>query len=451
MLDPSCGDGRFLALHRRSVGIEQDQGASRAAEESAPWAAIHEADFFRWSERARRRFDCAAGNPPFIRYQRFNGDVRKRALRLCKRVGADFTALTSSWAPFLVAAASLLKAGGRLAFVCPAEIGHATYAAPLLGYLSDSFSRVQIVAVREKLFPELSEDCWLLYAEGYGERTDHFKLTMLDQFHFVDRPPRQGRLVSVAEWVRAGRRLRPFLAGEDVLSFYRATAGHPDAARLGERATVGIGYVSGANDFFHLTPSEARTASIPDEFLQPTIRNGKMLTSVAVTQSMVDRWLREDQQILLLRIRKDSRVPAAVRRYLATADAEEPRQRYKCRNRDPWYVIPHVQIPDAFLSYMCGDTPALVANYAHCACTNSVHAVALNTGESIRRIQARWAHPFTALSCELEGHPLGGGMLKLEPREAAGVVLPPDKSWSDDEMALIKRGTETMRRWRHCG
>lgn len=24
MLDPSCGDGRFLAAHRNSVGIEQD-------------------------------------------------------------------------------------------------------------------------------------------------------------------------------------------------------------------------------------------------------------------------------------------------------------------------------------------------------------------------------------------------------------------------------------------
>jgi adenine-specific DNA-methyltransferase len=33
---------------------------------------------------------------------------------------------------FLVTTASLLKQGGRLAFVVPAEIGHAPYAAPLV-------------------------------------------------------------------------------------------------------------------------------------------------------------------------------------------------------------------------------------------------------------------------------------------------------------------------------
>src|SRR5260370_35755023 len=29
LLDPSCGDGRFLALHKSSVGIEQDHRAAR--------------------------------------------------------------------------------------------------------------------------------------------------------------------------------------------------------------------------------------------------------------------------------------------------------------------------------------------------------------------------------------------------------------------------------------
>jgi adenine-specific DNA-methyltransferase len=71
------------------------------------------------------RFECAAGNPPFIRYQHFNGATRARALELCGRLGASFTGLASSWAPFIAAAAGLLKPGGRLAFVVPAEIGHA--------------------------------------------------------------------------------------------------------------------------------------------------------------------------------------------------------------------------------------------------------------------------------------------------------------------------------------
>jgi adenine-specific DNA methylase len=31
LLDPSCGDGRFIATHRNAVGIEQDTDATRVA------------------------------------------------------------------------------------------------------------------------------------------------------------------------------------------------------------------------------------------------------------------------------------------------------------------------------------------------------------------------------------------------------------------------------------
>lgn len=168
LLDPSCGDGQFIAAHRNSVGIEQNSQSAHEAMARAPWALVHEGDFFTWAAETEERFDCAAGNPPFIRYQTFTGEVRLRASRLCRRLGANFSGLASSWAPFLVATAGLLNRGGRMAFVVPAEIGHAPYAVPLVNYLVANFTTVQVVAVRDKIFPELSEDCWLLYADGFG-------------------------------------------------------------------------------------------------------------------------------------------------------------------------------------------------------------------------------------------------------------------------------------------
>jgi adenine-specific DNA-methyltransferase len=171
LLDPSCGDGRFIAGHRNAVGIEQNTLATQTAISRAPWALVHEGEFFSWAAETPERFDCAAGNPPFIRYQTFKGETRTRAIALCAGLGANFSGLASSWAPFLVGAASLLKPGGRMAFVVPAEIGHAPYAAPLLEYLLDRFCIVHLVAVRDKLFPDLSEDCWLLYADGFEGQT----------------------------------------------------------------------------------------------------------------------------------------------------------------------------------------------------------------------------------------------------------------------------------------
>jgi adenine-specific DNA-methyltransferase len=53
------------------------------------------------------------------------------------------------------------------------------------------------------------------------------------------------------------------------------------------------------------------------------------------------------------------------------------------------------------------------------------------------------------LSCEIEGHPLGGGMLKLEPREATQIVLPMAKAVARGDRQILESAIETLRTWRH--
>ena len=451
LLDPSCGDGRFIAKHRNSVGIEQDPQAAKGAMLNAPWALIHESDFFAWATNTEERFDCAAGNPPFIRYQNFKGESRERALQLCRRAGAEFSGLSSSWAPFLVATATLLRPGGRMAFVVPAEIGHAPYAAPLIEYLVRHFAVVHLVAIREKMFAQLSEDCWLLHADGFGEHTDIVRLSELPAFRAMTKPPSQFTSVPITEWrTDWNKRLRPFLLSSGIRSIYRQVVCAPGTRRLGETAKVGIGYVSGANDFFHLRPSRAKQLGIPPSHLRPAVRNSRSLPVVRLTDESVDRWYHDDKPILLLNLPKRGAVPDAVLRYLDSDEGHQVRQRYKCRVRDPWYAVPDVQTPDFFLTYMSGENVSLVANDAGCTCTNSVHAVTLRPGVDPGGITKAWGSPFVMLSCELEGHPLGGGMLKLEPREAANIALPGDQARSIIPEGAMEDAVALMRQWRHC-
>jgi adenine-specific DNA-methyltransferase len=451
LLDPACGDGRFIAGHPNSVGIEQDLQAAHIAMKRAQWARVYENDFFSWASETNDRFDCAAGNPPFIRYQVFKGSTREQALAFCERLGAKFSRLTSSWAPFLVATAGLLRPGGRMAFVVPAEIGHASYAGSLLEYLVAHFSTVHVVAIREKLFPELSEDCWLLHCEGFGGTTGEIRFTAIDRFKPSARPPRRYTPVQLAEWRNAwNRRLRPFLIKHSGRELYAEIAHHPDTRRFGELAQIGIGYVSGANEFFHLRPSEADYWDIPEEFLYPSVRNGRALPRSSLTDEVVNGWKKGDEPVLLLRLPKAEEFPASVHRYLDTDAGHGAREAYKCRMRDPWYSVPDVQIPDFFLSYMSGTTPVLVRNDAQCTCTNSVHTVRLKSKDAARSL-SRWGSEFVQLSCELQGHPLGGGLLKLEPREASQIVLPAPEILSTSDHPLIKETLAQLRSWRHCG
>jgi adenine-specific DNA-methyltransferase len=449
MLDPACGDGRFLRAHARSVGVEQDVDAAEAVHASAPGSLIHQGDFFTWAASTHERFECAAGNPPFIRYQRFTGEVRAAALDLCARHGALFSALTSSWAPFLVATATLLKPGGRMSFVVPAEIGHAPYARPALAYLASHFGLVHVVAIREKLFPELSEDCWLLHAEGFGGRTDLIAFSALPCFRPMGAPPPSPTSVSLDQWRLWNHRLRPWLLTSSARDLYQGVAGRAAVSRLGDVASVGIGYVTGANGFFHLRPSDAERQSIPEQVLRPAVRNGRALAGRAITRATVEAWRKQDAPMLLLDLSGCEELPSPVQHYLESEQGREARLSYKCRSRTPWYVVPDVTVPDAFLSYMSGERPSLVANRAGCVATNSVHVVRLSGAMSVAQAQRAWEQPVTRLSCEVEGHPLGGGMLKLEPGEAARVVLGPSLPDSPSDARVIEEAIATMREWRH--
>lgn len=450
LLDPSCGDGQFLRCHKRSVGIEIDPANAAIARQCAPSALVHGGDFFTWAGATKERFKAIAGNPPFIRYQTFTGETRERALAAARVQGADFSALTSSWAPFLIVASGLLHSGGRMAFVIPAEIGHATYARPLLRALCQAFGRVHVIAYRGKIFPQLSEDCWLLYCSDYGSSTRDVALTTLDRFAPSVTVPAPTQMVHLDEWEELGARLRPFLLPSDALSLYRVLTSSPDVKRLGEFASASVGYVTGGNDFFHLRPSEVERLKMPRSLFKVAVRKSEQLPDEVVDRAVVDRWLREDQPVLLLDLNSTQDLPHSVTDYLNGETGRVVRTGYKCRNRSPWYVVPDVHAPDAFLSVMSGTKPSLVRNAADCVCTNTLHAVRFKKKVDPGKVQEGWKSPLSQLGAEIEGHPLGGGMLKLEPREAARVPIPlRSLKLSKRDSEAVAEAVGIMRHWRH--
>jgi hypothetical protein len=242
--------------------------------------------------------------------------------------------------------------------------------------------------------------------------------------------------------------LRKFILPGDVLAQYEALSSVKGSLTLGSVARIGIGYVTGANSFFHLKPSEARRLRFPERYLRVAVRNGEQLRGGRVDGEMVKKWLKEDREILLIDLLKASVIPPTVREYLDSAEGELVRAAFKCRTRNPWYAVPNVGVPDAFLTYMNGRDPALIPNNAECVCTNSLLAVHLTNGIGSDELARAWTHPLARLSQELEGHPLGGGMLKLEPGEAARVLMPIGPV-PGLELERLNDGIRLMREWRH--
>ncbi len=433
VLDPSCGDGAFLeAANTRLVGlgsrspqiygVDVSADALRAAHERVEAAHLLHLDFFNLIPDSLPSFDCVIGNPPFIRYQTFNGDKDTLGHQRAKEVGVDLPRLASSWAPFVVHASRFLRRGGRLAMVMPSELGHAMYARAVLRFLVENFRHLAVEMFRNKLFEDLSQNTVLLFCEGYGEPSHAFIVASSEDLFASDR---QVAKVDVAT-VKTGRfRFTPYLISTEARSLYEGLAVDRRVQKLGEVADIGIGYVTGANDFFHLSAEECHRWEIPKSFLRPCLPNLRGLEGIEYDQRQwKERRARGDKAYLLaLPQVPDDALPASVRRYLRYGEADGLHLRYKCRIRQFWYAVPHVRIADAFLAYMSGEQPLLLVNAANLVAPNTVHVLRFARGCEPQPYAASWKSSLTRLSCELEGHALGGGLFKMEPSEAETVLV----------------------------
>jgi adenine-specific DNA methylase len=403
-------------------GVDVSADALRESRQRVRNARLVLSDFFDLTPQSLPAFDCVVGNPPYIRYQTFNGDSTSKAHLRTMEAGIQLPHLASSWAPFVVHSARFLRAGGRLAMVMPSELGHAMYAREVLKYLVQHFKNVAIEMFRDKLFSGLGQSTVLLFCDGYGEACREFTITSADN---LQGGARRTRTVDRKAIESGTFRLNHYLLPEEVHSLYDALALRPRVRRLGDVADVGIGYVTGANDFFHLSDGERRQWKIGEKYLRPAALN---LRDIAGTAFRRDQWaarLKAGEKVHLLvlpAVPKDS-LSIPVQRYLYQGEITGVADRYKCRTRRFWYVVPHVRVADAFLSYMSGEMPRLVTNTAGLVAPNTIHLVRFLKGCDPNSYAATWRNSLTKLSCEMEGHALGGGLFKIEPSEAERILV----------------------------
>jgi len=466
VLDPSAGEGVFLlAARERLLELGGDVASQVAGIELSPETyqltnidlanlrsrpALLRGDFFDFQASAMAPVTAIVGNPPFIRYQRFTGASRKKALSRAEDAGVKLSELSSSWAPFLVHAATFIESGGRMAVVAPAELAHASYAQPVVKFLCGAFSKVKLLSFGKRLFPDISEDTVLVLAEGRGAQ--FHELTV----HDLDGPESLAAVSHTAlertgsrattGWTNGVTRFVEHFLPAVTRGLYSELASHPAVVRLGSVAEVGIGYVTGNNDFFHLSAQEAKDRAIPQRHLAKAIRNGRGVNGL-VFSGEDWRLLREaGAKNWLVKIRSTAEAgDAPIAAYIAEGLRAGVDKAYKCRVRDPWYSVPHVHIGDAFLTYMSGTKPKLFLNGARAVAPNTLHVVRLRRGAMVTPLQltASWNSALTGLSCEVQGHSLGGGMLKLEPRESGQVLvaaLPVRQSVVDELDGLARSG-----------
>lgn len=446
VLDPTCGDGVFLlAAGERLRELEASPAATRSQltgvdvhEPSLDQARAHlredklnatllRSDFFNLATPAQIGSevgwqDAVVGNPPFVRYQHYGVEARKRAAAAALAQGVRLNGLASSWAPLLVHAAGFLKPEGRLAMVAPAELLTVGYAEPIRRWLRRRFERVNLVMFEKLQFEHAEEQVVLLVAEGTGS-CDSFTLWHVRD---ADELARRHIFDASSAALREDGKWSDLILRAESRQLFRAVSTER-FARLDDYGTPELGTVTGANDFFALSEITRRRYALEEKLLRPISPPGtKHLKGISFTRAQWEELKLAGQRVWLLC--PDPRCKSrALRKYLAEGEAHGVPDAYKCTVRSPWWRPPVVPVPDLFFTYMSHRYPRLISNTSGATILNSMHGVRLKGG--VRKV-ARDALPLlvlnsvTMLGAEIMGRSYGGGVLKMEPREAAGLPVP---------------------------
>lgn len=439
VLEPSCGEAAFLTeasarlqrlghqgdmshqLHGVELHAESAATARHLIESTGGRATIRVGDFF--GVEPSGDFDAVIGNPPYVRYQDFTGRARSASREAALKAGVRLTALASSWAAFVVSSALFLRRGGRLGLVIPAELLSVNYAAPVRRFLLEEFAELRLVMFEERVFPGVLEEVVLVMADGYRTGSArHATITQVRSADALDASPlghRWSPMDAAAKWT--GSMLRA-----DLHDAYEQVAHSETFAPLQEWGDTTLGAVTGNNAFFCLSPARVAELQLPTHELLPLSPPGsRHLRGLSLTREHLRVLGGSGRPTALFR---PSAAPSnAARQYIEAGHQAGVDLAYKCRVRDPWWRVPVVRPADLLLTYMNADTPRITSNRAGAHHLNSVHGVYLaDTVKTVGRrlLPLASLNSATLLSAELVGRSYGGGMLKIEPREADSLLVP---------------------------
>ena len=447
LLEPSVGDGAFVRglrhhdlVHRLERITAIELLASEAEKCSAELhsqgfdGSVHAGSFLDWASRSDELFDCAVGNPPFLRYQFVSPEDKNPISLLGQQINVSFAGVSNLWIPIFLGALARLRIGGAFAFIIPAECFTGVSANKVRKWLAinSDFLRVDLFPVGT--FPDVLQEVVILSGVRRQQRTSGGLLKVRQHYlrkpsegweHFMD--------LNVPTWTRY--LLSP--AQLDALNEARELA---VVHQLGELARLEVSIVTGANDYFSVDGTVLASYNL-EQWAIPLLPRIRHATGIVYTDEDHSKVRSSEVKAHLLHFAPDLPDPRRYKRpaaYLDKGKDLDIHTRYKCRIRDPWYRVPHVWQGRLMLSKRSHRYPRLVLNDAGAFTTDTIYRGRMHLAYQGREtdLVASFHNSLTLLSAEIEGRSFGGGVLELVPSEINRLLVPlPDKF--GDELARL--------------
>ena len=443
ILEPSCGDGAFIealasvvSIQTSVTGIElEDAEAQKAKIRSRSFdkitTTITSADFLEWSLNALEygeKYDAVVGNPPFIRYQYLSEEAQMYSNRIFDKFNLRFTKHTNAWVPFVISSLALLKPGGRMAMVLPAEIMHVLHAQSLRSFLGKTCERIVLIDPEEIWFENTLQGAVLCLVEKKryaDDPTIGLGIISTSGDSFLDSSPSEyfkktnfinGKTVE-GKWTRA-------LLTKSELRLVDGLSAHSAVHKFVDIADVDVGMVTGANKFFLVNNETVKKYNL-SQWAHPMFGRSQHCPGVLYNKAQHDSNVNAGlpSNLIWFDVNDESELPPNALDYINAGENDNLHTRYKCRVRKPWFKVPSVYSTSVGMLKRAHNMPRLIYNEMEAYTTDTAYRIRTNKIDA-KKIVYCFVNSLTALSSELEGRFYGGGVLELVPSEIERLLIP---------------------------
>lgn len=427
ILEPSVGDGSFISELEKEKNINinltaLDINKVELKTASDKWtrksASFVQTDFLEFS--TNRQYLAVVGNPPYVK----KNILTSKQIELSKEIHSNENLTEASvkniWTTFLVKSNTLLAKNGVLAFVLPSELLQVKFAEEIREYLKAQFERIEIFTFNDLMFECKGQDTIVLFAYKKSNNKGEFftnissKETLINNSFVL----RNNELLvsSKVKWTHH------FLTSDE-LSFIDSLK--KELKTVNDYSVSRPGVVTAANKFF-IIDKETENKYGLSKYTKPIIQKGLYVNgSVVFNDKDIKELEKDNRPTRLLQLNDNDKISKKLREYLKLGELEEIPDRYKCRIRNNWYVIPNIsESPDAFFFKRSHLYPKLLKNNSDAFVTDSAYKVDMKNGFDLNSFIYSFYNTLTLLLSELDGRYYGGGVLELIPSEFKKLSIP---------------------------
>ena len=185
------------------------------------------------------------------------------------------------------------------------------------------------------------------------------------------------------------------------------------------------GIVSAANSFFIIDEETVAEYNL-DAHTKPIIQKGLFVNgSVEFDERDYQKLVVSGKPTKILCFNDDDILSDDVLRYLSIGEKQKLHNRYKCLQRNNWYVIPNIAAAsEGFFFKRSHHYPKLLKNSADILVTDSAYKIEMREQYNINHLIYSFYNSLTLTLAELYGRYYGGGVLELTPSEFKSLPTP---------------------------